>query len=229
MANKPEFIQNISGSRYSYFHPNVEYFPNGMLGYKYWMVFTLYFGQVGSSREPVLFENPTVVISNNGLQWASPSVLINPLHHPPILEEGELDQGGDHRQDYWSDTYCTHHNGKFEFYYRVNEKSHKSLRRIASNSPHNIRKLCEKSSDRSVVRQISVDGAIWESLEVAFISNCPRAVLDNHVVSPSFVSVGEEVISYEFDFNTGKEGCNDVDSCFVVQRHSINGLDFADF
>ncbi len=48
--NDPAFIKNISGVNYAYCHPEVQFFPQGFNGYKYWMVFTPYFGSVGTEQ-----------------------------------------------------------------------------------------------------------------------------------------------------------------------------------
>lgn len=222
-------IKDISGKRYSYCHPDVEYFANGLYGYKYWMVFTPYFGQVGSSGNAILYENPTVVVSNDALHWTVPFGLMNPIQRPPMKEDGELDDSQNRRQGYWSDVDWIYHNGIFELYYRGNGVSQKSLERICSNSSNNTRKLSGKSAGRNIIRQTSVDGVKWSPVEIAFTSNYPTTLFDNHVLSPSFVQVGDNIISYEVDFNTGKEGYKENDGSFVLQRISKNGLDFTDF
>lgn len=227
--NDAALIKNISGIRHSYCHPDVEYFADGLYGYKYWMVFTPYFGQVGSSGSAILYENPTVVVSNDALQWKSPSGLVNPIQRPPTKADGDLEDGENRRQGYWSDVDWIYHNGRFELYYRGNGVSQKSLQRICSNSSNNAGKLAKPSAGRNIVRQTSMDGVRWDPVELAFTSNYPETLFDNHVISPSFVRVGEEVISYEVDFNTGKEGYTDSDQSFILQRRSTSGLDFTDF
>lgn len=228
-ANDFNLIKNISGNRYSYCHPDVEYFPNGLGGYKFWMVFTPYFGQVGSSGNAVLYENPTVVVSNDAIKWKSPFGLTNPLQRPPLKEDGELNDDQSRKQGYWSDVDWMYHNGEFELYYRGSAVSQRSLERICSGSSNNIRKLGASSAGRNIVRQTSVGGIKWSPVEIAYTSNYPSTWFDNHVLSPSFVRVGEEVYSYEVGFNTGKEGFQGSDQSFVLQRRSGNGLDFTDF
>lgn len=228
-GNDLALIKNIAGTRYSYCHPDVEYFPNGLYGYKYWMVFTPYFGQIGSSGNAILYENPTVVVSNDALHWTSPSGLINPIQRPPMKSDGELDNAQNGRQGYWSDVDWMYYNGQFELYYRGNGVSQKSLQRICSNSANNTQKLRDSSAGRTLVRQTSSDGAKWSPVEIAYTSNYPATMFDNHVISPSFVRDGSEMISYEVGFNTGKEGYKESDQSFVLQRKSQNGLDFTDF
>lgn len=193
------------------------------------MVFTPYFGQVGSSGNAVLFENPTVVVSNDAIKWTSPFGLTNPIQRPPFKEDGELDHNESRRQGYWSDVDWMYHNGEFELYYRGSGVSQKSLERICSSSLNNKRKLNLSSAGRNIVRQTSTDGVSWSPVEIAYTSNFPAILFENHVLSPSFVSVGEDILSYEVGFNSGKEGYKENDQSFVLQRRSRNGLDFTDF
>lgn len=57
---RPSLVRDISGNNASYCHPDVEYFPKGFNGYKYWMVFTPYFGIIGSNRTASLYELPSI-------------------------------------------------------------------------------------------------------------------------------------------------------------------------
>lgn len=229
--NDPSLVKSIAGDRQSYCHPDVQYFPNGLHGYKFCMVFTPYFGIIGSSGNAAMFENPTVVVSNDALHWSTPSGLTNPIQLPPRREEGEYYDAQNRKQGYWSDVDWLYHNNQFELYYRGNGVSQKSLRKIAANSANNERKLAGPSAERNIVRQLSSDGVNWSPLEIAYTSNPPATLYDNHVISPSFVRVGNEVLSYEVNFNTGKEGYTEsaADLTFVLQRKSSNGLDFTDF
>jgi len=54
-------------------HPDVLWFPSGWHGYEYWMAFTPYpFGKPE-------FENPSIVVSHNGIDWQVPPGLTNPI------------------------------------------------------------------------------------------------------------------------------------------------------
>ncbi|MEE8575653.1 MAG: hypothetical protein V3T31_00215, partial [candidate division Zixibacteria bacterium] len=65
-------------------HPSILYFPDGYLGYKYWMAYTLW---NGSARR----ENPHVVVSNDGVTFSlfynsdQTDSLENPLYTPEEL------------------------------------------------------------------------------------------------------------------------------------------------
>lgn len=56
-------------------HPSVKYFPNGWNGYKFWLAYTPYPG--------VAKENPVIVVSQDGRNWATPEGLTNPLAGQP--------------------------------------------------------------------------------------------------------------------------------------------------
>jgi hypothetical protein len=58
-------------------HPCVYYNPNGWNGYKYWMAFTPY---TASNNQ---YENPSIVVSNDGFNWVIPTGLVNPLELAP--------------------------------------------------------------------------------------------------------------------------------------------------
>jgi hypothetical protein len=42
--NNASYIKDINSPNFSYCHPDVQYFPNGFNGYKYWMIFTPFLG-----------------------------------------------------------------------------------------------------------------------------------------------------------------------------------------
>ncbi len=54
-------------------HPDVIYIPEGWNGFKYWMAITPF------AFNDDAYENPSVVVSNNGIDWQDPPGLINPL------------------------------------------------------------------------------------------------------------------------------------------------------
>ncbi len=57
-------------------HPDVVYIPNGWNGYKYWMVFTPF------PNSAPQYENPSIVVSQDGIIWSVPSGLTNPVVLP---------------------------------------------------------------------------------------------------------------------------------------------------
>ena len=63
-------------------HPSVLYFTSRWNRYRYWMAFTPYRG----TNEK--YENPSIVVSNDGIHWIQPKGLINPIIGKP--EDGHL-------------------------------------------------------------------------------------------------------------------------------------------
>ena len=59
--------------------PGSEYhgFPGGFRGYRYWMGVTPY--PNGNN----IYENPSILVSNNGFDWSVPTGLTNPLDEKP--------------------------------------------------------------------------------------------------------------------------------------------------
>lgn len=93
-SNDASLIKDISHPNVGYCHPDVEFFPNGFNGYKYWMVFTPYFGAVENVQISKRYENPTVVVSNDGLNWESPAGIHNPIQGTPGLGESFREKKG---------------------------------------------------------------------------------------------------------------------------------------
>jgi hypothetical protein len=56
--------------------PTVLYFPNGWQGHPYWMVVSPY------PTEIATFENPSILISDDGIHWNVPAGLRNPIEFP---------------------------------------------------------------------------------------------------------------------------------------------------
>ena len=81
----------------NFLHPDVIYFENGFGGYKYWLVMT---------PMPEAYENPCILVSNNGINFKEPVAGINPLVPKP---EGT---------GFNSDPDMVFVNGTFYLYYR---------------------------------------------------------------------------------------------------------------
>lgn len=58
-------------------HPCVVYAPEKWNGYYYWMAVTPYLNSIDS------YEDPCIVVSNDGINWAPPAGLTNPLDDQP--------------------------------------------------------------------------------------------------------------------------------------------------
>jgi len=65
-------IKNYVGT-YENVHPKVLYFPLKLWGYQYWMAYTPYPGTNDK------YENPSIAVSNDGINWTVPKGLLNPI------------------------------------------------------------------------------------------------------------------------------------------------------
>ncbi len=225
---KPEYLKYIASSKSSYCHPDVEYFPNGFRGYKYWMVFTPYFGFVGIKQDAKRYENPTVVVSNDGINWEEPPGVHNPIQSCPGYKESFREKDGELVQGFWSDVDWSFVNGQFELYYRGSCITSSALQRRGAKSVNNRRKLIG-NAQRVIVSQTSRDGINWDPMEAVFDSSPPNSPKNSFILSPSIVKVGDEYISYEVELNSGPKHYKRSDPSFIVQRKSSNGLDFSPF
>lgn len=222
------FIKNISGENYAYCHPDVQYFPEGFNGYKYWMVFTPYFGSIGTQQESKRFENPSIVVSNDGLNWTDPPGITNPIAKTPSNTESFPENRTDPIQGFWSDPDLVFSNDQFSLYYRGCMVTAQALKNRGAKSQNNATKLTS-NAHRTVVRQTSTDGINWTPLEVAYNSNTPYTPQNNHLLSPTFVPTDSGIVSYEVELNTGAKNFRGKDPSYVIQRKSKDGLNFSIF
>lgn len=225
--NESSLIKNISNPNFSYCHPDVEYFPSGFNGYKYWMVFTPFFGSVGNVKLSTRFENPTVVVSNDGLNWTCPKGNCGPIQMAPSIGESFRERKGEEVQGFWSDVDWNYEHGEFSLYFRGSMIKAQALRKRGAKSINNSRKLM-KNAQRTIVRQTSKDGVSWTPMEVAYTSNPPYSPKNNHILSPSFVYNGSQYISFEVENNISSNFPGNNPS-YVIRRTSANGLDFSEF
>ena len=84
-------------------HPKVIYFENGYNGYKYWMVSTPY------PKNNTYLENPSIAVSNNGIDSIEPDGIKNPISGYPSKVKDD---------SYYSDPFILHDGDKFEVFYR---------------------------------------------------------------------------------------------------------------
>lgn len=225
--NDPSFIKDINAPNVAYCHPDVQYFPNGFNGYKYWMVFTPYFGTIGNLHVSERYENPTIAVSNDGINWNSPGGVIGPLQRAPSWTESFSEIKNVPKQAFWSDVDWTFENGKFSLYYRGCFITADALKKRGAKSQNNFKKL-GINSQRTIVRQTSTDGISWTPLEVAYNSNPPYSPQNNHILSPSIVYNEQEYISYEVENNISHNFPGN-DPSYIIRRTSSNGLDFSKF
>ncbi len=75
-AQSPLAIESYVEGNDEVVHPDVLYFENGWNGYEYWMVFTPF------PETQAQYENPSICVSHDGLNWIIPSGLTNPVMTP---------------------------------------------------------------------------------------------------------------------------------------------------
>lgn len=101
----PLVIPTYEGSG-SAIHPGVVVLDTPLGGFTHWMAFTPY--PNGDDTK----ENPSIVASNNGTDWAVPPGLTNPLD--PVAGDPPMVQGS----EYNSDTDLVHHDGTLYMFWR---------------------------------------------------------------------------------------------------------------
>lgn len=225
--NNPAFIKNINSPNFGYCHPDVQYFPNGFHGYKYWMVFTPYFGSVGTNDSSKRYENPTIVVSNDGLNWTGPNGQSGPLQKVPSLKESFAEKKNEPKQGFWSDVDWIYENGKFSLYYRGSFIKAAAIKKRGAKNKNNFMKLTS-DAQRTIVRQTSADGVTWSPMEAVYTSNFPFSPKNNHIISPSIVFNGKNYISYEVENNLSPNFPGN-DPSYVISRKSGDGLNFSAF
>lgn len=113
-------------------HPNLLYFKDGFNGYKYWMVMTPYPFNDSSK------ENPSIVVSNDGIKWVEPKGIKNPISGLPNDTRGDA---------YYSDPFMLFDKDHFELFFRET--------RSYFNNKY------EKSGYNCIYVITSVDGISW--------------------------------------------------------------------
>ena len=226
----PERVFSLSQDRKAYCHPDVQYFPQGFRGYRYWMVFTPYFGAVSGFSKYSAFENPTIVTSNDGINWDAPAGVKNPLIKCPSPQEsfsGKLDD--EDARGYWSDVDWEFYNNKFYLYYRSSWVSARALQSRGSKSANNAAKLSKGNPQRAVLRQTSDDGANWSPLEVCYTSDEPATPQNNFLLSPTVLHSGREFVSYEVLNNNLPDKFPGNKASYILRRTSADGVDFTNY
>lgn len=75
-AVEPLNIENYAGNTQNV-HPKVLYFEQGWNGYEFWMAYTPY------PHGRVMYENPSLAVSHDGINWDVPPGVTNPLIEQP--------------------------------------------------------------------------------------------------------------------------------------------------
>lgn len=117
-------------------------------------------------------ENPSVVVSNDGLDWVNPPGLTNPIINAPFPTESFGENKVDPIQGFWSDVDWIYLNNQFYLYYRGSFITARSLKGKCVLTNANFDRL-KKDAHRTIVQQTSSDGVKWSNLNIAFTSNPP--------------------------------------------------------
>lgn len=118
-------------------HPKVLYFEDGWNGFKYWMAFTPY----PHSNDD--YENPSIIVSQDGLNWNVPSGSTNPV----ISLSNDIKLGA-----HYSDPHLVMRDQVMELWYRYNPAKPGEIR------PDN--------SISIIYRIKSKDGIVWTQPEI---------------------------------------------------------------
>jgi hypothetical protein len=136
-------------------HLNVQFHQDGYAGHPYWMVMTPY------PFRDATKENPSILVSRDGLDWSVPPGLTNPVSGLPADVAG----GG-----HYSDGYLLPRDGGFELWFRYNPA------KPGANKPDN--------STNIVYRMTSPDGIAWSGPETVFEGR------EANYLSPSLLADG---------------------------------------
>jgi hypothetical protein len=103
-ALRPLKIRDYTGYNQP-MHPKVLYFNNAWNDWKYWMSYTPY------PKGDAVFENPSVAVSNDGINWSNPPGMRNPV----IKQPQDAKRGGHN-----SDPHLVFMDNKLQLWYRYN-------------------------------------------------------------------------------------------------------------
>lgn len=131
-------VPTYDGS-YQLTHPKILYFRTGWNGFKYWMVMTPY------PHANDDFENPSVVVSNDGTNWSAPKGLKNPVTGVPK----DVNAGG-----HYSDPHLVMREKTMELWYRYNPALKNNNKQTRADNSVNI-----------YYRRISEDGIHWSNAQ----------------------------------------------------------------
>ncbi len=83
-ASIPQTTPTYDGSG-QVVHPGIVYFPGGWHGYEYWLVMTPY------PNGNAAYENPSILVSHDGVTWAPPPGITNPIALPTVSYLADAD------------------------------------------------------------------------------------------------------------------------------------------
>lgn len=134
-------------------HPKVLYFKESFNGYKYWMVNTPY------TYNNAYLENPSIVVSNDGIKWEEPKGINNPVSGYPSKIRDD---------SYYSDPFMLFDEDHFELFFR---KTKSVLNGRISRNGYNY-----------LYMQTSNDGITWTEPKLILDNNVPERYMSVSVI-----------------------------------------------
>lgn len=134
-------------------HPKVLYFDEPVNGYKYWLVSTPY------PYNTAFYENPSIVVSNDGIHFKEPEGIKNPISGYPSKYWDE---------SYYSDPYILYDKDHFELFYR------KTLSKL--NNEY------KKSGYNYIYMKTSNDGINWSKEKLVLDYSSSEAYMSLSVI-----------------------------------------------
>lgn len=144
-AALPLYVPTYDGSNQTT-HPKVLYFENGWNGWKFWMAHTPY----PKSNDD--FENPCIAVSNDMINWTTPTGLVNPLAQPTADELT--------KKAHYSDTHLVLNGTTLECWYRYNAGD----------------------GAEYIYRRTSIDGVTWAPQETMYTAPTGKQCLSPAII-----------------------------------------------
>jgi predicted GH43/DUF377 family glycosyl hydrolase len=152
-ATYPLIINDYTGKDQPV-HPKVLYFDKAWHGWRYWMSYTPY--PKGNSS----LENPSIAVSNDGINWTTPLY----MHNPVVNQPGDVKQGG-----HLSDPHLVLKDDTLQLWYRYN--------------PANTKKHGENSLVNKIYMISTKNGVNWSKPKIVFNDKnaylSPAIIYDN--------------------------------------------------
>lgn len=159
-ADEPLFIPTYVEESDETCHPDVLYFPEGWNGWRYWMSHTPY------PNTDIAYENPSIVVSNDGINWFEPDGIINPV--------ADVYQGTDMNNNYNSDShlFMSHYGNTMNLIWRRKNGWNNEL----------------------IYMKSSFDGIVWSATSTILSVFGTTPSLNENVLSPVMVHNGHNYL-----------------------------------
>ncbi|MCU5407971.1 hypothetical protein OCA16_25870 [Bacillus cereus] len=144
-SSNPLIVPTYEGSNQTV-HPKVVYIPNGWNGWKYWMAHTPY------PNTNDKFENPSISVSSDGVNWRDPVGIVNPIDIPTTEQLADA--------YHMSDTHLLLVGNTLECWYRLNKNG-----------------VIDQ-----ILRKTSTDGITWSPREVMYEKTGANMILSPAVI-----------------------------------------------